>query len=258
MSLFEPNDMPRINSRKAHPPVNLKVMSDGPLQPSLVEVAKAFHQEGTTHVEIVFETSPTIYNRVAQGEIADVLIIQPKFITELVKSGKLVPGEYPVIARVGLGLMARSDAHPVDVSDTESFKKALIDAESLVFNDVASGNYFAKLLRRLGISEAVKDKVVRAESHIVFQHIINGACGAIGVATIPLINATKGVRLIGSLPAELQMYIQYAAALISTATSPQAGSAFIRFLRSPEATAAFSNTRVESSPRAVRSSSRHQ
>ena len=258
MSLFEPNDMPRINLQKAHPPINLKVMSDGPLKPSLVELAKAFHQEGTTHVEIVFETSPTIYNRVAQGEIADVLIIQPKFITELVKSGKLVPGEYPVIARVGLGLMARSDAHPVDVSDTESFKKALIDAESLVFNDVASGNYFAKLLRRLGISEAVKDKVVRAESHIVFQHIINGACGAIGVATIPLINATKGVRLIGSLPAELQMYIQYAAALISTATSPQAGSAFIRFLRSPEATAAFSNTRVESSPRAVRSSSRHQ
>ena len=164
--------MPRFNSRKAHPPVNLKVMSDGPLQPSLVEVAKAFHQEGTAHVEFVFETSPTIYNRVAQGEIADVLIIQPKFITELVKFGKLVPGEHPVIARVGLGLMARSDAHPVDVSDLESFKEALIDAESLVFNDVASGNYFAKLLERLGIAETVKDKVVRAESHIVFQHII--------------------------------------------------------------------------------------
>jgi molybdate transport system substrate-binding protein len=258
MSFFEANDMPRINLQKAHPPINLKVMSDGPLKPSLVELAKAFHQEGTTHVEFVFETSPTIYNRVAHGEIADVLIIQPKFITELVNAGKLVPGEHPVIARVGLGLMGRSDARPVDVSDMESFKKALIDAESLVFNDVASGNYFAKLLKRLGIADIVKDKVVRAESHSVFQQIINGACGAIGVATIPLINVTKGVRLIGSLPAELQMYIEYAAALITTATSPQPGSAFIRFLSSPAARAAFSKTTVESSPRVGRSSSRHQ
>jgi len=241
MSLFEPNDMPRFNSRKALPPVNLTVMSDGPLQPSLVEVAKAFHQEGTTHVELVFQTSPTIYNRVAQGEIADVLIIQPKFITELVKSGKLVPGEHPVIARVGLGLMARSDAHPVDVSDMESFKEALIDAESLVFNDVASGNYFAKLLKRLGIAETVKDKVVRAESHIVFQHIINSACGAIGVATIPLINSTRGVRLIGSLPADLRL-VRHSLDF------------FVVLRPRPE----FSKTRVESSLRAVRSSSRHQ
>lgn len=250
--------MYQVNAQKAQLQVKLKVMSDGPLEPALVEVAKAFHREGATHVEFVFDTSPTIYSRVAQGEIADVLIIQPKFISELIKSGKLVPGEHPMIARVGLGLMARCDAHPVDVSDVESLKEALIDAESLVFNDLASGNYFAKLLTRLGIAETVKDKVVRGASRIVFQHIINSAGGAIGVATIPLINATKGVRLIGSLPAELQMYIQYEAALITTATSPQAGSAFIGFLRSPEATAAFSKTGVESSPKAVRSSSRHQ
>jgi molybdate transport system substrate-binding protein len=249
MSPFESNDMPRINSRKAHPPVNLKVMSDGPLRPSLVEIAKAFHQDGTTHVEFVFETSPTIYNRVAQGEVADVLIIQPKFITGLVKSGMVVPGEHPLVARVGLGLMARSDAHPIDISDMESFKEALINAESLVFNDVASGNYFAKLLKRLGIAETVKDKVVRAKSEIVFQHVMNGTYGAIGVATVPLINATKGVRLIGSLPAEAQMYIQYAAALITAATSPQAGSAFIRFLRSPLARAAFAKTTVEKAPK---------
>ena len=237
--------MPRINSRKAHPPVNLKVMSDGPLQPALVEVAKAFHQEGMTHVEFMFETSPKIYNRVAQGEIADVLIIQPKFIAELVESGKLVPGEHPVIARVGLGLMVRADAPSVDISTIESFKETILNARSLIFNNLASGNYFANLLERLGIGEAVRKKVVRTESSIVFQRILQGNRSDIGVATIPLINATKGLRLIGALPVELQSYITYVAALMTSATSPRAASAFISFLDGHAAKVAFSKHSVE-------------
>lgn len=224
---------------------NVKIMSDGPLRPALVEIGKAFHRDSGTQVEFVFETSPMIHSKVARGETADVLIIQPTFIAELLRSERLVPGEYPVVARVGLGLMVRSDGPLVDVSTIESFKAAILNAESLTFNNVASGNYFAELLERLGIAETVKKKIVRVESAIVFERIQQGNRSDIGVATIPLINATNGLRLIGPLPAELQSYITYAAALMTSATSPQAGSAFISFLDSPAAKIAFAKTGVE-------------
>jgi molybdate transport system substrate-binding protein len=175
-------------------------------------------------VEFVFGTSPTIHDKVANGERADVLIIQPNFIAELVSSGRLVTGEHPAIARVGLGLMARADAPSVDISTIESFKKTILNAGSLIFNNLASGNYFSKLLERLEIGEAVRKKVVRTESSIVFQRILQGNRSDIGVATIPLINATKGLRLIGPLPVELQSYITYVAALMTSATSPRTAS----------------------------------
>jgi molybdate transport system substrate-binding protein len=239
------SDATTSNLSKTHPRMNLKVMSDGPLRPALVQIAEAFHRERLHRLELVFGTSPVIYEKVSSGEKADVLIIQPNFIEELVRVGKLVTGKHPVIARVGLGLMARADAPSADTSTIESFKETILNAKSLIFNNVASGNYFAELLERLGIGEAVKRKVVRAESSIVFQRILQGDRNDIGVATIPLINATKGLRLIGPLPVELQSYIIYVAALMPSAASPQAASAFISFLGSHAAKVAFSDHSIE-------------
>lgn len=234
-----------MDSQKARPPVNLKVISDGPLEPALVQIAEAFHRESGPRVDFVFGTSPVIHDKIANGESADVLILQPNFIAELVASGRLVAGEHAVIARVGLGLMARADAPAVDISTMESFKETLLNASSLIFNNVASGNYFASLLERLGIGEAVSKKIVRTESSFVFQRILQGDRSDIGVATIPLIKATRGLRLLGPLPAELQSYIGYAAALMKSATSPRAALAFISFLDGDAAKAAFAKHSVE-------------
>jgi len=75
----------------------------------------------------------------------------------------------------------------------------------------------------------------------VFERIREGK-SEIGVATIPLLNAAKGLRLIGPY---WKNYILYAAALMNSATSPQAGLDYIRFLRTPAARLAFAKTGVE-------------
>jgi hypothetical protein len=57
---------------------------------------------------------------------------------ELIKVGKVVPGEHSVIGRVGLA--AHADAPAPDIATTEAFKRALLNADALIFNNVASGN----------------------------------------------------------------------------------------------------------------------
>ena len=223
----------------------IKVMSDGPLQPALVQIAEAFRRESGNQVEFLFGTSPVIHKKVAEGETADVLVIQPNFIAELVKAGKVAPGVHPIVGRVGFGLATREDMPARDITTTEALKLALMNADSLIFNNVASGNYFAQVLDRLGIAEAVKTKVIRADPAMVFARIIQGKGNDIGVGTIPSINTTKGIRLIGPLPAEVQSYIVYAAAPMTSAASPQTGTAFISFLSSPAAKAAFAANGVE-------------
>src|SRR5690242_769622 len=71
----------------------VKVMSDGPLRPAFEQITEPFRRETGNELELVFGTSPVIHKRVADGEAADLLVIQPYFIAELAKAGKVAPGE---------------------------------------------------------------------------------------------------------------------------------------------------------------------
>lgn len=79
-------------------------------------------------------------------------------------------------------------------------KQTLLNADSLIFNNVASGDYFAKVLERLGIAEAVKAKVIRLDPSVMNERVIQSKGNDIGVGVVPLINTTKGLRLLGPLP----------------------------------------------------------
>jgi molybdate transport system substrate-binding protein len=165
----------------------------------------------------------------------------------LAKTGKVVAGDHPVVGRVGLGLFVRANApaRDIDISTTEAFKQALLNADSVVFNNVASGNYFATVLERLKIADAMKPKSLRLAPFADFDRVIEGKGNDIGVGVIPLIKITKGLRLLGPLPPELQNPIVYAAAPMTSAATPQAAKAFIGFLTSPAAKAAFAANGVD-------------
>lgn len=161
----------------------IKVLSDGPLRPALIQIGEAFRRERGRDVEFFFGTSPVVHKKVVDGEAGDVLLIQPNFIEELVKAGKVIAGEHPVIGRVSIGLAARADAPARDISTTPALKQFLLSADSIVFNNVASGNNFVKVLERLDIGDAVKAKIVRVDPSAVFERIMQGKGNDVGVGT---------------------------------------------------------------------------
>ncbi len=217
----------------------IKVLSDGPLQPALTEIAGIFHRESNHSVQFGFGFSPVISKRIMDGEAADVVLVQPDFIEQLSKAGKVLGGEHPVVARIGAGLFVRADAAAPSIATVESLKRALRNADTLVFANVGSGNHFATVLERLGIAEEVKSKIVRGNPAEVVTRVVQGKGTDIGVGTMTLIPLDKRLKLVGPLPEELQGYLISEAAVMTSATAPEAARDFIRFLRSPTAKAAF-------------------
>ena len=69
----------------------------------------------------------------------------------------------------------RANAPSRDIKTAEALKQVLLSADTIVFNNVASGNYFAKVLERLGIAEAVKAKIVRTAPREVYERILPGS-----------------------------------------------------------------------------------
>jgi molybdate transport system substrate-binding protein len=223
----------------------IRVLSDEPLQAALVGIAEAFRQDSGHQVEYVFAASPVLLKRIAEGEAADVVIVQTGFVAELARTGKIVPREHPVIARAGFGLAARADLPAHDISTMEGFKQVLLDADVLIFNNRASGDHFATVLDRLNIAEAVRAKVVRLPPAGVFERVSQGRGNEIGVGTIPQIKADPKLRLVGPLPPEFQSHIVYAAAPLSNTRLPEVAQAFATFLASPSAKALFAEHGVD-------------
>jgi molybdate transport system substrate-binding protein len=213
----------------------MTVMSDTPVAAALNRIGELFQQRTGNEVKYVFGLSPAIHKKVTDGEPGDVLIIQPNFISDLVASHKIAGDQHPTIAKVGIGLFMRADAQAPDVSTVAAFKQALLNADALVFSNVAAGNYFATVLDRIGIADAVKDRVVRASPPEVVARVLQGKGGEIGVMVVTLIKADKRLQLIGTLPAEFQSYLVYTAAPLMSARSPQAADDFIDFLSSTQA-----------------------
>lgn len=226
--------------------VSIKVLSDTPLRSALIAIGEAFQHASGNRVELVFGLSPVLHKKVIAGEIADVLVMQPNFVAELVKSQKVPPGERPIIARVGVGLFSRADTPARDLRTVDSFRQTLLNADMILFNTVASGDEFARVLDRLGIADAVKAKVIRLPPGSAFnERILQGKGDDIGVLPIPSINANKKLRLVGPLPAELQSYLDYVAVPMNGAASPETANGFIAFLASPAAKALFAANGVE-------------
>ena len=52
-----------------HAQEKIKVLSDGPLRPALIQIGEAFRRDTGHHVEFTFGTSPVVHKKVADGEV---------------------------------------------------------------------------------------------------------------------------------------------------------------------------------------------
>src|SRR5438270_525544 len=98
----------------------------------------------------------------------------------------------------------------------------------------SSGIYVAGLLDKLGIAAEVKPKAKLIPGGSVAEHIARGEA-ELGIHQISEILPVKGVVLVGPLPAEIQNYTVYAAAIGAQAKESDAAKALLKTLTSPAA-----------------------
>jgi molybdate transport system substrate-binding protein len=226
----------------------LHVISGGAVEPGITAVADLFRKETGADVQVRFATAPAILQRINSGEAADVVIAPPAVIDELSSAGKLNGAGRATVGRVGVGVVVRDGAASPDVSSPDALKRALIEAQSVVYNKASTGLYLDKLFERLGIGATVKAKETRyTDGAAVIEHVIHGSGNEIGFGAITEISLyrDKGAQFVGPLPAEVQNYTSYAAAPAAAPANGDGALAFIKFLGSPTARAALLAKGVE-------------
>jgi len=226
----------------------IKVFSAGAVEPGGLRAATDFKRASGHDVRVEFNTAPQLAQRLAAGDVADLLIAPPAALDEQTKNGKLNPEGRIVLGRVGAGIVVRASAPNLDVATTDALKRTLLGADRIVYNTASTGIYLEKLFEKMGIGDALKAKTTRyPNGERVMEHIIKGSGNEVGFGAITEIKLfePKGVKLAGPLPADVQNYTTYGAALMSQATSPGAAKAFLKYLASPEAKQAFAAVGIE-------------
>ena len=229
---------------------DIRVLSAGAPKTGVSQCAEAFFRDTGHKVDVRFATAPVLRGKVENGEAAADIVIAPvPTMRAFEGEGRTVPGIGAVIGSVKAGVVVRDGAPVPDVSSAEAFTKAVLAAESLVYNQASSGLYIAQLMERLGIAREVEAKATRLPTGAaVMRHIgESGATHEIGFGQITEIRlfTDKGVQLVGPLPGDLGKTTTYAAGLLADAREPEPAKAFLWYLASPAAKRTFIASGVE-------------
>jgi molybdate transport system substrate-binding protein len=121
-----------------------------------------------------------------------------------------------------------------------SLASALGDGRVAMANvdSVPAGKYGKAALETLGAWEGVKDKVAQADNVRAALLLVSRGEAPLGIVYATDAAADPAVKIVGRFPADSHPPIVYPAAAIASSKNPDA-EAYLAFLRTPEAVAAF-------------------
>jgi molybdate transport system substrate-binding protein len=228
---------------------DVKVLSAFPMRAVMEDLGPKFERASGHKLAITFGNLGAIVKRVQGGETADVVIIPRQGIDGFLIDGKASVGNVTEIARVGVGVAVRKGAPKPDISSPEAFKRALLAAKSITYDNPAAGSasgaYFVKVLDRLGIADEMKSKTVFPKSGAPAVLVANGEAEIVVNHLVQLV-PFAGIEVVGPLPGDLQGFDVYTTVILAGARDTEAAKALVNFLRTPEAAAVIRAKGMES------------
>ncbi len=217
----------------------IKVLTSNALRAVFGELAPAFERAHGKKISASFDPAQRMLKRIAAGERADVAISSAPAIDQLTNQGMIAAGSCRILARFGVGMAVRAGAPKPDIGSVEAFRRVLLDAKSIACTvEGASGIYFTQLIERLGIAAQVNAKAVRRAGGLIGELVATGEA-EIAVQQVPELMAVPGIELLGPLPPALQNNSVLAAGVFAASKHPQAATALIDFLATPDSLRVF-------------------
>ena len=226
----------------------IKVMSAGAVEAMVRALGAEFESASGCTIEFVINTAGSLRDRIKNGEAADLVILPPAAL-DAIGAGMFVPGSRTDLGRTVTGVTVRDGAPVPDISTPEAFKQALLKARSVAYTDPkaggSSGTFFAGLLGKLGIAEAVNKKAVLGKRGVEVARSVADGRAEIGTTFISEILTVKGARLVGPLPGELHNVNTYTGAVLARSASQDAALALLRAFANPATAARWTSAGLE-------------
>ena len=208
----------------------VKVLSVGAVQYALKVLAADYAKASGDEVVFTIGSPAIVIDKLKAGETSDVLVMSAAAMDAFEPAGGLRADSRTKLARTGIGVAMRDGAPVPDLASADAFKRAMLGARSIAFGDPSlpnqSGAVAAAILESAGILDQLKAKI-RHEGLVPGQELI-----AKGEIELGLFNVSeiKSAKLAGPVPAPLQRYTPYDAAVMAKAAAPERAQSFVAFI----------------------------
>jgi len=227
----------------------LRVFVGGAMSEPVREVGDAFAKRAGHRIVYVTDTTGALSKRIASGERADLIVVTSAAVQTLEKDNRVAAGSRVDLARALIGVGVKAGAPSPDLSTTEAFKAALLKAKTVSYVNPASGGtsgtYFEGLLQKMGIAAAMKPKIVyRTQGSEVAAAVAAGEA-ELGITFTSELAPTPGVKVAGTLPADIQLPTIYGGGVLANAANAEAARGLLRALAGADGRAALKKAGLE-------------
>jgi molybdate transport system substrate-binding protein len=230
---------------------DIHVYSSGAPAEAAKAIGAAFAKNTDNHVIVAVGPPAAIQADLTAGSKIDVVILPRPIVTSLTGSGVLRSDSAIDVARVGVGIVVRAGAPAPNIADIAAIRRLLSNAQSITYPDPAetgggsTGLAVARMIEKLGLTDTVRPKLTVKSAIGGGVALVASGAVEVGIFNISEILPVKGVTMVGPLPADLQNYILFTAAVPVKSTAAEPASAYIKRLADPAARSAWQNAGLE-------------
>jgi molybdate transport system substrate-binding protein len=213
---------------------DIQVMATAAFRAAYLELLPIFERMSGHRVKTVWASTQDILARIKAGEPTDVVIMAASAVDELIKAGKLARGSRVNIATSWVAMAVRAGTPKPDIHGTDSFRHAMLAAQSIACSFGPSGVYLLSLFERLGIADQVNGKVRQIKGEPVGAVVARGEA-EIGFQQMSELLPVAGIDIAGPLPPDIQQITAFATGVHHNTRVAAAANAMTKFFRAPAA-----------------------
>jgi molybdate transport system substrate-binding protein len=219
----------------------VNVMSGLAVEVAVNRWLKPQYEAETGRLVIDWRPTTALMRSIDEGARADVIMAISESMDLLAQRGIIRSDTRAVLADAVLGVGVKQGAALPDVSTVEAFKVAMLNARGVAYSKAgASGIYFAQLIERLGIAEAVNAKAVIIPMGFTAEKVASGEAD-LAIQQISELMTVPGIAVAGPFPSEIQVASTFEAAVFKDAANPEGALALLQKLTSPAAAKAYAD-----------------
>ena len=223
----------------------LKAFTAGATKEGLALCATQFEDLTGIRIEAHTTHGHLIEEQIIAGEVQDDIVLLPSAMIDNLTTRRLVSPE----PRVTLGTAVRDGIPLPALSSIAAFEKTLLAARSIVITQAPSGMHLDRVIAELGLAGEIADRITRYDmGYMVNDHLVASTADdeiGFGVATEFSFYRDRGITYDGPLPEEIQMALEYEAAMVTRSDQIAAIRQLFEFLTTTEARVGFAETGVE-------------
>ncbi|MDO9439944.1 MAG: substrate-binding domain-containing protein [Beijerinckiaceae bacterium] len=217
----------------------VRLLSGGAAKGVVLALADEFRARSGADIDGEFTAVGALRDRVVAGEAADVLILTQALIEDLTARGLLVAGSARPLGGVRTGVAIPAGHDAPDISDNDSFARALTGATAIYIPDPVlstAGVFFMRVVGELGVRDAIEPKLRAFPNGETAMRTMaeRREKGSIGCTQMTEILMTDGLVLLGPLPPDHDSSTIYMAAVTTGARNPAEAHALMQLVSASE------------------------